>query len=69
MKDAVKGEGSAFTRLEAWEWRDPAAVAERRELQDNAAAQREYDKLQDAMAKRAEQERIRAKVFRKARAA
>lgn len=55
--------------LEAWEWRDPADVAERRELQANAAAARELEKLNKRLAKSAEQERIRAKVFKKARQA
>ncbi len=55
--------------LEAWEWRDPAEVVERRELQANAAAARELEKLNQRLAKRAEQERIRALVFRKARPA
>ena len=53
--------------LEAWEWRDPLAVAERRELQANAAAARELEKLNERLAKQAEQERIRAKVFRRAK--
>ena len=52
-------------RLEVWEWRDPIDVAERRELQQRAAANRQVDKLRNATAKRAEQERIRALVFRK----
>lgn len=53
--------------LEAWQWRDPAKVAERRELQANAAVAREMEKLHEALAKRAEQARIRGLVFRKAR--
>ncbi len=44
--------------LESWRYGDPAEVAERIELQANAKAARE-------MQKRAEQERIKAKVFRK----
>ena len=51
--------------LEAWEWRDPLAVAERRELQANAAEARETAKVNEALAKRAEQQRIRNLVFRK----
>ena len=52
--------------LEAWEWRDPAKVAERRELQANAAEARETAKVNEALAKTAEQQRIRSLVFRKA---
>lgn len=52
--------------LEAWMWRDPAQVVERIELQANAAAAREQDKLMERLAKAAKQERIRAKVFKKA---
>lgn len=55
--------------LEAWEWRDPLVVAERRELQANAAFDREMQKSNEAPAKRAEQARIRSLVFRKARTA
>lgn len=55
--------------LETWEFGDPADVAERRELQANAAASRETEKLMTGLAKRVERERIREKVFRKARAA
>lgn len=55
--------------FEAWEWRNPAEVAERRELQANAAVAREMEKLNAALAKRAEQARIRSLVFRKARTA
>lgn len=53
------------TTLEAWEFGDPADVAERRELQANAAVAREMSKLANALARRAEQERIKALVFRK----
>jgi len=51
-------------RLETWEWRNPVDVAERRELQDNARAQREQARLTDRLAKTAEQQRIRANVFK-----
>jgi uncharacterized Fe-S cluster-containing radical SAM superfamily protein len=54
--------------LRAWEFHDPAEVAERRELQANAAAQREQAKKSEQEAKRAEQQRIRELVFRKGRA-
>lgn len=52
--------------LEAWMWRDPADVAERIELQANAAAARQREIVERETSKRAEQERIRALVFRKA---
>lgn len=55
--------------LEAWRWGDPAEVAERAELQANAAAARESAKVIERVSKQTERERIRAKVFRKARAA
>lgn len=55
--------------FEARYYRDPAEVAEINELKENHAAAREMEKLNDALAKRAEQERIRAKVFKKARTA
>lgn len=51
--------------LEAWEFRNPLEVAERRELQANAKAARQTEKLNERLAKSAEQERIRAKVFKK----
>jgi len=51
-------------RLETWEWRNPVDVAERRELQDNAKAQREQTRMTDRLAKTAEQQRIRNKVFK-----
>lgn len=59
----------AAKTMQAWEFGDPAEVAERRELQANAAAAREMAKLDERLSKRAEQERIKAKVFRKAAAA
>ncbi len=51
--------------LEAWMWRDPADVAERIELQANAAAARQRESVERETLKRAEQERIRALVFKK----
>lgn len=54
---------------EARYYRDPAEVAEVNELKANHAAARELEKLNKRLAKSAEQERIRAKVFKKARAA
>lgn len=51
--------------LEAWRWGDPADVAERDELQANAAAARESAQLYERLAKRALQQRIRDKVFKK----
>jgi len=51
--------------MEAWEWRNPLDVCERRELQANAAAKREQAKKIEEQAKRAEQQRIRGLVFRK----
>jgi len=50
--------------LETWEWRNPLDVAQRRELQDNAKAQRERARLTEGQAKLAEQQRIRNKVFK-----
>lgn len=50
--------------LEAWEWRNPVAVAERRELQANAKTNREQARLTERLAKTAEQQRMRAKVFK-----
>jgi hypothetical protein len=55
--------------LEAWEFGNPAEVAERRELQTNAAAARQRHEQAEAEAKRAEQQRIRELVFRKKGAA
>jgi len=50
--------------LEAWRYGDPADVVERVELQANAAAAREREKLEKRLKQLAEQARIRAKVFR-----
>lgn len=50
--------------LEAWMWRDPAEVAERKELQDNARVARVQDKLMQRLEKAAKQERMRALVFK-----
>lgn len=55
--------------LEAWMWCDPAKVVERIELQANAKAAREYEKLMARQDKLANQARIKAKVFKKAGAA
>ena len=65
VKDVVNDRGSAFTTLQAWEFRDPADVAERRELQANAAQSRRRQELEQALAKQAERQRIRNLVFRK----
>ncbi len=56
-----------MAELEAWKWRDPAEVAERIELQANAKAARELAKLTERLTRRTEQERIKAKVFKKGR--
>ena len=50
--------------FEARYYGDPSEVAAINELKANAAAEREYRKLQEALAKRAEQQRIRAKVMK-----
>jgi hypothetical protein len=52
--------------LEAWMYRDPADVAERIELQANAAEARRREIVERETVKQAERQRIRALVFRKA---
>lgn len=54
--------------LESWMYRDPADVAERIELQTNAAEARRKAIVERETLKQAERDRIRALVFRKARA-
>lgn len=54
--------------LERWMFGDPARVVERIELQANAAVAREMEKLQIRLNKRALQERMHTKVFKKASA-
>jgi len=49
---------------EARYYGDPCEVAQVNELKANHAASREYQKLQEALSKRAEQERIKAKVMK-----
>lgn len=51
--------------LESWMYGDPSEVVERIELQANAAAAREMEKLQRNLEKRALQERMHRKVFKK----
>ena len=52
--------------LEGWEWRNPADVAERRELQLHAAKRKELDQHRKTMAERAERELLIERIFRKA---